>query len=408
MSEPATPEWPKLRLVDVQPSTYGGEEVLVVRDPLRLSDHAIVVPRQLAPLLALCDGTRDAGALRAALMVRFGLQMGPDALERLLAALDQALLFEGERFQQALDHAQAEFRKAPFRSPMLAGASYPADPADLRALLQQYLDGVDDALPPATGGRGLVSPHIDYARGGPLYARVWRRAAEMVRAADLVVVLGTDHSGGPGRITLTRQHYATPFGVLPTAEGLVERLATALGPAQVFAEELHHRHEHSIELAAVWLHHMRQGQPCELLPVLCGSFAHFVRGEAESGDDPAIGAFCDELRQTLAGRNAVVVAAADLAHAGPAFSGEPVDIWSRARLQAADGEIMGHMCAGDAEGFFQAIRRAGDSWNVCGLPPIYMTLRTLAPVVGGQVGYERCPADDKGTSLVSICGIVFS
>ena len=283
--------------------------MLVVRDPLRLSDHAIVIPRQLAPLLALCDGTRDAGALRAVLMVRFGLQMGPDALERLLAALDQALLFEGERFQQALDHAQAEFRKAPFRSPVLAGASYPADPADLRALLQQYLDGVDDALPPATGGRGLVSPHIDYARGGPLYARVWRRAAEMVRAADLVVVLGTDHSGGPGRITLTRQHYATPFGVLPTAEGLVERLATALGPAQVFAEELHHRHEHSIELAAVWLHHMRQGQPCELLPVLCGSFAHFVQGEAEPADDRAIGAFCDELRQALAARNAVVVAA---------------------------------------------------------------------------------------------------
>jgi len=32
----------------------------------------------------------------------------------------------------------------------------------------------------------------------------------------------------------------------------------------------------------------------------------------------------------------------------------------------------------------------------------------LSPVRGEQVAYHRCPADDKGTSLVSVCGIVFN
>jgi AmmeMemoRadiSam system protein B len=231
---------------------------------------------------------------------------------------------------------------------------------------------------------------------------------DAVRAADLVVLIGTDHSGGPGRMTLTRQHYATPFGVLPTARDVVDGLARAVGAEQIFAEELHHRTEHSIELAAVWLHHMRAGEACELVPVLCGSFAHFVRGEAEPAVDQRMERVVDVLRQAIAGRNALVIAAADLAHVGPAFGGQPVDVWGRARLQSADEEIIDRMSAGDPEGFFQAIRRVGDRWNVCGLPPIYLALRVMAPVKGQQVAYERCPADKNGTSLVSICGMEFS
>jgi AmmeMemoRadiSam system protein B len=408
MSEFSGARLPKLRPIDVQPVVYGGQQALLLRDPLRLNEHSMVLPRQLAPLLALCDGTRDAGALRAALMVRFGLPVGVDAVERILAALEEALLLEGQRFEEARERVLEEFRAAPFRVPVVAGGSYPGEAAELESVLQRYLDATDGSGPALVGSRGLVSPHIDYARGGPVYAHIWKRVADAVRAAELVVLIGTDHSGGAGRITLTRQHYATPLGVLPTAQAVVDELASAVGPEQVFAEELHHRTEHSIELAAVWLQHMRAGAPCELVPVLCGSFAHFVRGEAEPAADEQIGPAVEVLRQVVTGRNALVVAAADLAHVGPAFGGQPVDVWGRARLQAADEEIIERVSAGDAEGFFQAIRRVGDRWNVCGLPPIYLALRVLEPVRGQQVAYERCPADQDGTSLVSICGMGFS
>jgi AmmeMemoRadiSam system protein B len=407
MSEFSGAQLPKLRPIDVQPVVYGGQQALLLRDPLHLNDHSMVMPRQLAPLLALCDGTRDAGALRAALMVRFGIHVGVDAVERMLAALDEALLLEGPRFEEARKRVLEEFRAAPFRAPVLAGGSYPGEADELETVLQRYLDTVDGAGPALAGCRGLVTPHIDYARGGPVYARVWKCAADAVRAAELVVLIGTDHSGGPGRITLTRQHYATPFGILPTAQDLVDELAGAVGPEQVFGEELHHRTEHSIELAAVWLHHMRAGKPCELVPVLCGSFAHFVRSEAEPVADERMGQAVQVLRQAITGRNALVIAAADLAHVGPAFGGQPVDVWGRARLQAADEEIIDRVSAGDAEGFFQAIRRVEDRWNVCGLPPIYLALRVMEPVRGQQVAYERCPADKDGTSLVSICGMGF-
>ena len=407
MTTSTDPKLPKLRAVDVRPIVHDGRRCLLLLDPLRLAEGNIVIPQGLAPILALCDGTRDADALRASLSVRYGVRVGPDVLEHLLDAFDEALLLDNGRFADAQDRTLEAYRGAPSRPPSCAGQSYPADAGELRHMLRTYLEAVDDDAPALDGGRGLVSPHIDYARGGPVYAHVWKRSAEMVREAELVIVLGTDHYGADGSLTLTRQHYATPLGVLPTARAVVDDLAGAIGEEAAFADELHHRGEHSIELAAVWLQHVREGRPCELVPILCGSFGHFVRGEGDPEQDPTLDALVGTLRRTAAGRRTIVVAAGDLSHVGPAFGGRPLGLVERARLQAADDAVVEPMCAGDAGAFFAAIRRVGDRNNVCGLPPIYLALRILDPVQGRQVAYDRCPADENGTSWVSICGVLF-
>lgn len=400
-------ELPKLRAIDVRPVVQGGRVSLLLRDPLQLTEDSLVIPQHLAPLLALCDGTRDVDGLRASLAVRFGMRIGLDVLAQIISAFDRALLLDNEHFARARERALAEYRQAPFRPPTLAGRSYPADADELRRALEGYLNTVQDGHPGFDDGRGLVSPHIDYARGGSVYARVWKRAEEMVRQAELAVVLGTDHFGQDGGLALTRQHYATPLGLLPTAVDVVDALAGAVGADVAFVDELHHRSEHSVELAAVWLQHMRRERPCQVVPILCGSFGHFVRGEGEPARSPAIDALVDALRQALDGRRAIVVAAADLAHVGPAFGGQPLGLMERARLQAADEKLIGRMCAGDAEGFFEAIRRDEDRYNVCGLPPIYLALRVLSPAQGEQVAYDRCPADANGASVVSVCGVLF-
>ena len=65
----------------------------------------------------------------------------------------------------------------------------PGRPGQLRRLFDRYLDQVNGARPPAAPpamGHGVISPHIDYHRGGPVYAAVWQQAAAMAQAADLV------------------------------------------------------------------------------------------------------------------------------------------------------------------------------------------------------------------------------
>ncbi len=404
---------PKLRAIQAHLVQHGGQPAIALRDPLQLSDRAIFLRPQLALLLGLCDGTRDESELRAALAVRAGLRLTPTALEEILAQLDNALLLDNERFTQAYAAALQEFRAAPWRPPGLAGINYPADPDELRDTLQGYIDSTPDTSQQTDDRpiRGLISPHIDYQRGGPVYAQVWGRMAEAVREAEIAIIFGTDHLSGEDGLALTRQHYSTPWGVLPTAHHVVEAMAQAMGDKAAFRDELHHRVEHSIELAAVWLHYLlgdRRDSPCELVPILCGPFQRFLTEDDQPEQDATMSATIEALRAATASSRTIVVAAGDLAHVGPAFGDSyPIDFIGRARLTAADQQLMATLCTGDAEAFFQEVKEEQDRRRICGLPPIYLTLRYLDGAKGEASGYMQCPADQRSTSLVSICGIVF-
>lgn len=403
---------PKLRNLDLHVVNQANQQGILLRDPLQLSDRALFLPMALAPLLELCDGTRDEASLRASLAVRAGVQLGATTLAEVLGQLDEALLLDNDHYAEAYSEALDEFRTAGTRVPTSAGQSYPADPEELKLMLGRYVDdclrGQQPAVTGDSGVRGLVSPHIDYQRGGPVYAGVWQRAAEALREAELAIILGTDHIGGAA-ITLTHQRYATPLGVLPTANKIVDELARALGPEQVFARELHHRSEHSVELAVVWLQYMLGDGECELLPVLCGGFDGFMDGEVSPCDNPDLDSTLGILKEAASSCRTVVIAAGDLAHVGPAFGDRRgLDMFEKARLGSVDEELMTAICAGDREGFWRRIQGERDRWRVCGLPPIYLALCLLGQAEGLATGYAQCPADQQGLSIVSICGILLS
>jgi hypothetical protein len=244
-------------------------------------------------------------------------------------------------------------------------------------------------------------------RGGNVYAQTWHYARNLAQEADLAIILGTDHYGSGDSPTLTRQNYATPYGVLPTAVDLVDALAAAIGPEEAFAGELRHAGEHSIELSAVWLHHMRQGRPYEILPILSGSFEQYTFGEDMPDSDAPTNRLIDTLLEMTKDRRVLVVASADLSHVGPAFDGDPLDDTGKGSVQTADMALLDNISRGDARGFFAANKKDQDRYNVCGLVPIYMALRMLGGRSGELVSYEQCPADAANTSIVSICGVVF-
>jgi len=365
------------------------------------------VPGLLVPLLALMDGSRDLATLKTGFELRTGTPVTTASLERLVSALDQAFLLDNKRFAQANARALNEFRSASFRKPILAGSSYPTDADEARSYISRWFnDAQHNALAEATGLQGVVSPHIDFPRGGPTYADVWQCAAGAVREADLFVILGTDHAAGNAEITLTRQAYATPWGAIPTDQGVVDRLAAEAGD-EVFDLELHHRGEHSIETAAVWLHYLREGEPFSMIPILCGSFAPFMDGTSP-GSNSRIEAMVNVLRSVASQRRTLFVAAADLAHVGPAFGDHfPLDVVAKSALAEKDKEMLQVMSTGTAEGFWNHIRDEGDRRRICGLPPIYLMLAIMTQAAGHLTGYAQCPADQDGGSVVSICGMVY-
>lgn len=405
----ASASLPQLRPLDFRPHEYQGHQYLLVRDPSQLSEETLLIPQPLAMVLAYCDGTHSAAAMADAFQQDYGITIPLALVEELLTAMDEALFLENERTARARQSALAEYQQAPYRPPMLAGLSYPADERELWRLFQDYLEDCEMIEPhPVDWSRpvGLLSPHIDYGRGGPVYAQIWKRAAEAVRTADLVVILGTDHYGGDA-FTLTRQHYATPYGTLPTALPLVESLAEVIGEEKAFAGELRHRREHSLELVAVWLHHMRGGEPVEIVPILVGGLHSYLQPGMQPANDPLFQRVLTSLREQTQGRRLLVVASGDLSHVGPAFGGAPLNEAGKAAIQAADAELLDYLSRGDATGFFAAIQRVRDRNNVCGVAPLYLTLRLLGEVQGEPIGYAVCPADEQIQSIVTIGGMFF-
>ncbi len=401
---------PVLRLLDFQPVVYKGQQMWLLRDPLGLSTEQLLFPAALAQMLPLLDGSRDLDAIQIAFSEQVGDRVPRDVIVETIGRLDEACLLDNERFRAALQGQLSRYRAAPFRPPSLAGLGYPETVDDLVALFARYEAQAGPGNAQPWRGRGIISPHIDYPRGGPVYASVWSRSRDALADADLVVILGTDHNGGAGTLTLTTQPYATPFGVLPPAGDLVNRLAGAIGPDEAFALELNHRQEHSVELSAVWLHYVyhRLGQsPPPVLPVLTGSFHHFVGNGHHPAGDRRLNHFVETLRGELAARRGVVVGSVDLAHVGPTF-GDPfvMDAARREALRQSDQRLMSAISAGDHARFYDEIARAHERHRICGFSSIDLLLRLLDGAQGTTTAYDHCPADEEDNSLVSICGLL--
>lgn len=408
MVEPYT----NIKLRTVQPSwvEVRGEQYLLLRDPLNLKENPTVVPRHLAPILSLLDGTRNMLTLRTGLALRTGITLTDNQLRDFIKSLDSALLLENDQFNKAVDRKLRTYRNANNRPPSHAEDVYPADAEALHVQIKGYGSNPErpiEPLVPSTPVVGVVSPHIDYERGGSTYAQLWERCAPALQDVELAIILGTDHWGNPGTVTLTKQNYATPFGVLPTDIDLVNRLERSLGTEMAYAEEIHHIGEHSIELAAVWFHNAINGRTCPTLPILCGSFSNFISGHDDPETHQTMNSTIDILRDEISKRRTLVIAAADLAHVGPTFGDRmPLDETAKSKVATDDARSLATICDGDASAFLEISKEENDSRKICGLPPIYITLRLLTGTRGESLGYKQCPADAQGASLVSIAGVL--
>ena len=299
----------------------------------------------------------------------------------------------------------------------MAPGGYSDDPAELRRTFDQFCREAQDENSPGdppdiAGVVGIISPHIDYSRGWKTYARIWQPARKAVEEADLVILLGTDHNGASGTLTLTKQSYATPWGVLPTDVELVDRLTDILGPERAYSEEANHIGEHSIELASVWLHYMAGETPKRVLPILCGHHEAALASTVGEDSDVDYRPLWDALAllaELAYEPRVLVVAAADVSHIGPAFGDSaPIDEEGKARVQATDRQWLETACSGSSDSLTRLILENGDPTRICGLAPIHHMVTLLEGSTGQLPDYDQCPADDDFGSLVSIAGALFT
>jgi hypothetical protein len=396
------PESPQLRAVEAFPARVEDREVICLRDPSGLTDAVLTVPRSLAPILALFDGSRSFVDVQAEIMRQCGELVLRSQLESMVDILDEHLFLEGPRVEGERARQRAEFLGAPTRRAFLAGRSYDDEPDALAAALEADFEPPAGPGPIGSPGDGavtaLVAPHIDFNRGGPAYAWAYRAFAESARDADCVIVLGTAHAGLDGHA------FDTPFGPLEVDREVLDAIGRR-APGDLFAAELAHRGEHSVEFQAVWLQYLRRrrgGGEQRIVPILA-SFAHecLARGASPEGVRE-VESVLDSVRSAMATvpRRYCVVAGADLAHVGPRF-GDPwrVGRAELARVETDDRALLRPVVEADAEGFFAEAFRQQDRNRICGLSPIYALLRLLPRGPNGHgrlLHYGQWP-DPEGT-----------
>jgi hypothetical protein len=405
--------------VEAFPATVGGREVICLRDPSGLSEAVLTLSRQAAAVLALLDGSRSLLDVQADLMRAFGELVPRSELEALVSALDEHLFLESERLAAERERVRAAFASSRTRAPAHAGRAYPGDAESLWPVLDGFFGhpaGPGPAGPPDQHViHGLIAPHIDFARGGPAYAWAYRAVAE---AADIdcVILLGTAHAGLDGHaFAATRKQFVTPFGDL-AVDGEVLEAIVRRAPSDLFAAELAHRAEHSIEFQAVYLAYLRARaeragrsglRGLRIVPLLASFVHECLAQRADPMTVPGVAGVLDALRSamTTLGRRYCVIAGADLAHVGPRF-GDPAPLSASElrRVETEDRALLERVAERDADGFLGMVGRDGDRRRICGLSPIYALLQILAAGSGEVLRYGQWP-DPQGT--VTFASVAF-
>jgi AmmeMemoRadiSam system protein B len=403
---------PKLRPLSAQRYDHQGQPFALIQDPQGAFTNPVLVP--LDTFVHICrhfDGQLTVEEIRGRVQRETGQIIPAGTIEKLVGELDRAMVLDGPAYASF----RSTFRESDRRPAALAGRSYAATDPDLRFQLTQLFQSPGGAGPPALGGpqrigrlRGVLSPHIDFRRGGKVYTWSYKELGEQPEI-DTFVILGVAHQFCRRRFALTLKDFETPMGVVRTDRTYVERIAQVAG-AELFDDELVHRAEHSIEFQVVFLQYvLGRERDFSIVPILVGSFHDHIERGVDPIEDPDVSRFVQALRlaEEASGKNVVYIGGIDLCHVGPEFGdAAPVDVQIQDVVRRFDREMLDHAAAGNPTGWFQTAANVSNRWRVCGLAATYTMLHAIGPAQGRLLKYDQA-IDERRTCCVSFASMVF-
>lgn len=391
----------QLRALQVTPTSHEDQEGFDLHDPAGIAPD-VFVPRELGAVLALCDGTRDAAEILAILQEQ---EHEIDAvwLDGFLAELDEMFLLDTAHFREREAKNERELDSSGVRPATLEGRSYPANPLELRAHLNEKLAIGTQRLPAPLYNperiRGIVTPHIDFGRGGHVEAASYAPLLENVRATgrhfDTLVILGIAHAGVRYPFCATNQDFATPFGVAQCDRVFIENLREFVGP-QLLREQNAHQNEHSVEFSAVFCQMFDELKPSKIAPILCGGFWKSLQsGDLPELAEPEVGQFIAALREVTqkheaAGHKIGFIASVDGAHVGTQF-GDATPL-TPANLKGIEGEDTAWISAlerGNKADFHAHFAKNGNANNVDAHPALYTLLAAFPGLKAQKLDYDQ-------------------
>jgi MEMO1 family protein len=405
-------ERPKLRPVNARKVEQQGQSFVMLQDVTGAMAQPVLVPMDgFNHVIRQFDGQSTLVEIQGRVLRSTGMFLALNELESLVSRLDAAMIIEGPTF----DAFHRSFRESGRRPAAMAGRSYAATARALRTQLEQFFvdasgAGIPAAKrdPAATELRGVLSPHIDFQRGGPVYTWAYRELIEKSNA-DIFVILGVAHQYCRRRFALTCKDFETPLGVVPTDRAYVDLIASLAG-RDLFDDELTHRMEHSIEFQVVFLQYALGGRrEFSIVPILVGSFHDLMEKGVDPIADADVSRFVQALRaaESASDKRVAYIGGIDLCHVGPEFGdAAPVEPWLQEQVRQFDSAMLDRAAACDPGGWFRTAASIGNQLRVCGLAATYTMLHAIGPVQGRLLNYKQA-IDDRRTCCVSFASMAF-
>jgi len=382
-------EYPCLRYVEAIPDERNGRVIL--RDPTQLAAGVLVVGRAELELLSLLDGEHGWMEIQAEYARRSGQLLLSHELEAVLDQLDSAGYLQGAGFEAYYAGLVDEYRSLPYR-PLRQPDGFGAPAAALPAYLDRAMAQGRRREPeqPAPNGRlaAIVAPHLDFPRGNPCYGPAYdllRRSLPGWGDEIRVVVLGANHFGRSRSVVATGKDFQTPWGVAHTDRPFLEQLQAECG-GNLTPHEMDHLREHSIELQAIWLHHVL-GDGVRIVPVLCPNPSGPLGTAPGDPDGVDLREFSLALGRLIREdpTPTLLVASADLSHVGGYFGDEEdLDAGLVAAAREADEAGLALVSRNDPEALRRHMASTGNPTRWCSIGCLYATLTALGPTAAPQ------------------------
>jgi AmmeMemoRadiSam system protein B len=289
-----------------------------------------------------------------------------------------------------------------------AGKAYPTDGEEAAAEVGGYLRHAQ--RPTHAMPRGIIAPHIEPRLGQVSYGHAYG-AFPAGHFPRRVIVLATSHYPQSRVVGLSPKPFDTPWGPVDVDRRAVERLAKAVG-GDPFADEALFSYEHAIEFPAIFLELARRkagAPPMQLVPVLCGSLHEPMARQRHPNEVGEVAEFIGTLRELIAEDpdGTCVVSSIDMSHVGPRYGDpRPLNPEELARVQAWDRQLLNHLVAGDANGYWEQVASITNGTRVCGLTPLYLQAAALPECRGDLRHYELCLFDPASTSHVGHAAVL--
>lgn len=150
------------------------------------------------------------------------------------------------------------------RQPAVAGTFYPANPQQLRQMLDHYLN---EAKSEAKVPKAIIAPHAGYIYSGPVAASAYARLKNARHLIQKVVLIGPSHRVAFRGLAVSRaQTFSTPLGDIAIDEEAVQALVKL--PFVEYIEQAH-TYEHSLEVHLPFLQEMLDD--FKLIPIVAGN-----------------------------------------------------------------------------------------------------------------------------------------